>query len=140
MSNNDRMLYLISRAVTRLKYYSIEKFNNSGINITPSQMGILFALTKKNGLKMSELSSLLKVDNSTLTRLADKLEKQGFVERKQSILDRRALTLNITRSGLSESAKAVLIAHEINNEIKSGFTDEEIEIFSRVLYSFIEKF
>ena len=140
MSNNDRMLYLISRAVTRLKYYSIEKFNSSGINITPSQMGILFALSKKNGLMMSELSNLLNVDSSTLTRLADKLEKQGFVERKQSISDRRALTLNITISGLSESAKAVLIAHEINNEIKSGFTDEEIRIFSRVLNSFIEKF
>ena len=140
MKNDERLIYLISRAVTRLKYYSINKFQREGIDITPSQMGILFALSRRDGLSMTELSSLIDVDNSTLTRLADKLEKRGFVERKKSISDRRALTLDITPSGIAEAAKAVIIAHEINNEIKAGFTDDEMSVFVKILNSFMNKF
>lgn len=140
MKNDERLIYLISRAVTRLKYYSINKFQREGIDITPSQMGILFALSRRDGLSMTELSSLIDVDNSTLTRLADKLEKRGFVKRKKSISDRRALTLDITPSGIAEAAKAVIIAHEINNEIKAGFTDDEMSVFVKILNSFMNKF
>ena len=138
--HDNRLLYLISRAVSRLKYYSIEKFSGGGVTATPSQMGILFLLLKKDYMTMSELSSLLDIDNSTITRLSDRLIRQGLVERARDDSDRRISKLAITDRGKAEGVKAIRIAKAINAEIRKGFTDEEIEIFTRVLESFFEKF
>jgi DNA-binding MarR family transcriptional regulator len=141
MSRQDnRFLYLISRSVSRLKYYSIQKFQGEGVNVTPSQMGILFLLSKGDGKTMSELSTALNIDNSTLTRLADRLVREGFAERIRDDSDRRISKLRITESGTAESRKALRITKEINNEIIRGFSEEEIAAFVRVLESFLKKF
>ncbi len=140
MDNSDKLLYLMSRSMNRIKYYSISKFNEGGITVTPSQMGILFLLKKCDSLPMSSLSTTLSIDNSTLTRHADKLIKSGFVRRIQDGSDRRVLKLQITAEGLKESEKAGKIANKVNADVISGFTDEEIIIFSKVLTGIIQKF
>lgn len=136
----QRFLYLISRAVSRLKYYSIQKFQGEGVTATPSQMGILFLLSRGEGKTMSELSSALSIDNSTLTRLSDRLVKEGLIERTRDDSDRRVSKLRITGKGTAESRKALKITKEINSEITKGFTPDEIAAFVRVLESFLEKF
>ena len=141
MAEHDkRLIYLISRSVSRLKYYSIERFSSEGVTVTPSQMGILFLLSKEKEMTMSEISLILNVDNSTLTRLADRLEKQELIERVRDSSDRRVSRLRITKRGFSESAKALKITKDINNKIREGFNDSEIEIFIKVLESFFKKF
>jgi DNA-binding MarR family transcriptional regulator len=141
MSRQDnRFLYLISRSVSRLKYYSIQKFQGEGVNVTPSQMGILFLLSKDGDKTMSELSTALNIDNSTLTRLADRLVREGFVERIRDDADRRISKLRITENGRAESRKALRITKEINNEIIRGFSEEEISAFVKILESFLKKF
>lgn len=140
MNTSKKILYLISRSVNRLKYYSISKFNEVGVTVTPSQMGILFLLRNGNTLPMSELSTALSLDNSTMTRHADKLIKSGFVERLRDESDRRVLKLKITQSGLMESEKAAVIAKGINADVISGFSEEEIRIFIKVLTGIISKF
>ena len=139
MDKSKKFLYLISRATNRIKYYSISKFNEGGVTVTPSQMGILFLLKNGDSLTMSAISSALSVDNSTLTRHADKLIKRDFVERVQDGSDRRILMLKITKAGFKESEKAVKIANQINADVISGFSEEEIQIFSKVLMSIIQK-
>ncbi len=39
------------------------------------------------------------------TRLLDRLEKQGWIERQRSVTDRRVVTSNITESGLELLAR-----------------------------------
>lgn len=140
MDYSNKYLYLMSRAMNRIKYHSISRFNEGGITVTPSQMGILFLLKKVESLPMSALSSALSVDNSTLTRHAEKLITRGLVERILDDSDRRVLKLRITPDGLKESDKAAKIANLVNAEIISGFTEQEIRIFSKVLTGIIEKF
>ncbi len=137
---DNRFLYLISRSVSRLKYYSIQKFQGEGVNVTPSQMGILFLLLKDGDKTMSELSTALNIDNSTLTRLADRLVREGFAERIRDDTDRRISKLRITENGRAESRKALRITKEINNEIIRGFSEEEIAAFVKILESFLKKF
>lgn len=140
MDYSKKFLYLMSRAMSRVKYYSIVKFNDGGVTVTPSQMGILFLLKNGKPLPMSVLSSALSVDNSTLTRHADKLIKSEFVERVRDDSDRRILMLKITEKGIKESEKAARISNQINAEVISGFSEEEIRIFSKILMSIIQKF
>ncbi len=139
-TDDNRYLYLISRAFSRLKYYSIQKFLKENITVTPSQMGILFALSGKESMTMGELSSALSIDNSTLTRLADRLVKQGFIERARDSSDRRVLNLMLTQAGRKEAARALKITKELNSELVKDLSSEEIEIFLKILKSFINKF
>jgi len=140
MNNSKKILYLISRSVNRLKYYSINKFTEGGVFVTPSQMGILFLLRNGSILPMSDLSNALSLDNSTLTRHADKLIKREFVERVKDESDRRVSKLRITKLGLFESEKALKIAKQINSDVISGFSEDEIRIFIKVLNGIISKF
>jgi len=140
MDQSKKILYMMSRAMNRLKYYSISRFNEGGVTVTPSQMGILFLLKNVESLPMSALSAALSVDNSTLTRHADKLIKRDFVERVNDNSDRRILKLKITGKGLQESVKAADIAHQINSEVLSGFTNDEISVFIKVLTEITNKF
>lgn len=140
MDYSKKFLYLMSRAMTRVKYHSISRFNEGGVTVSPSQMGILFLLKNGKSLTMSALSTALSVDNSTLTRHADKLIKNEMVERFRDDSDRRILKLKITAKGLKEGEKAAKISNQINAEVISGFSEEEIRIFSKVLMTIIQKF
>ncbi len=140
MDNSRKFLYLMSRAMNRIKYYSISRFNEGGVTVSPSQMGILFLLKNGKPLSMSVLSSTLSVDNSTLTRHADKLIKSGLVERVRDESDRRILLLRITEKGSKEGEKAARISNQINAELIAGFSEDEVRIFSKILMSIIQKF
>lgn len=89
---------------------------------------------------MTEISRILGIDNSTVTGLTDRMEKAGLVRRQNSPHDRRISHLQITDKGLREADRARMVIHGVNDEIKSGHTDQEIDSFKRVLTSFFVKF
>jgi DNA-binding MarR family transcriptional regulator len=110
------------------------------IKVTPAQAGILFLLTGKDGRTMSELSQILSIDNSTITGLVDRLEKMGLVRRKASPNDRRTSHVHVNPEGIEEMNKAKRIVGKVNQEIKNGFTVEEIESFKKILRSFFQRY
>ena len=140
MNQANRLLYLISRSVGKLKNYSVKRFTDAGISITPSQMGIIFFLNIKGEMNMSALSVSMGLDNSTLTRLVDKLVRTGFVERVPNPADRRGFLVRVTETGIAQGVRASEIAKEINTMVMEGFSEEEIRVFIRVLESFFAKF
>ncbi|MCK4784469.1 MAG: MarR family transcriptional regulator [Desulfobacteraceae bacterium] len=127
-------------AQQKLRTYLKDALAMEGVRVTPAQAGILFLLKKKNGQSMTELSQFLSIDNSTITGLVDRLEKSGFASRNASTSDRRMFRIFITPQGIEESNKAKTTIKRVNEEIKSGFSREDIEIFKRILNSFLEKF
>lgn len=63
------------------------------------------------GLRMSELSSVLRVSNGNVTGIIDRLEQEGFVARLPVATDRRATVVKLTAQGKTEFA-AQAKAHE----------------------------
>ncbi|MCX7635507.1 MAG: MarR family transcriptional regulator [Syntrophales bacterium] len=140
MPPDDRLIFLLFTAQNRLRTYLNGALNAAGVRVTIVQGGILFLLKQQNGRTMSELSQLVGVDNSTLTGLVDRLEKAGFVTRRMSATDRRALLIDITDEGRQEAEKAKAVIRQVNEEIKRGFNTDEIEAFKAVLKAFSQKF
>ncbi|MGB4549422.1 MAG: hypothetical protein WBI10_10940, partial [Syntrophales bacterium] len=70
----------------------------------------------------------------------DRLERSGFVRRNSNPDDRRSLNIDITESGLRELEKAKVVIRRINEEVKEGFSEQEIESFKKVLQHFTSKF
>jgi DNA-binding MarR family transcriptional regulator len=137
---DDRLLFLLSKAHYKLTNHLKLKFKEQKVNISPGQTGILFLLERKDLRSMSELSRILEIDNSAITRLVDRLEKSGLVRRQSNSADRRQYLIEITGKGMQQISAARKISNAANTKIREGFSDKEIEIFQRVMASFDHKF
>lgn len=140
MIKDDRLIFLVFSAQQKLKMYLNSALSASGVRVTAAQAGILFLLKQKDGRTMTELSQILGIDNSTMTGLTDRLEKAGLLKRHANPGDRRASHIHVTPQGLAEVEGAKAVIHRVNEEIKTGFSPQEIETFKRVLNAFFDKF
>jgi DNA-binding MarR family transcriptional regulator len=64
------------------------------------QVHALVLLAEAGEPKISQLAAELSLDESTVTRLVDKLEAAGLAERRRSTSDRRSTSVVITAEGL----------------------------------------
>jgi DNA-binding MarR family transcriptional regulator len=69
------------------------------LDITGPQMGILLAMQRGLASTPFELSKMLSVDTGLMTRMLDKLETKGLLERSRSVDDRRVVNLELTKKG-----------------------------------------
>ena len=66
------------------------------LGITGAQAKVLLRLTRNPGLRQVELADILDIEPITLTRMIDRLEEAGYVERAADPADRRAWRLQLT--------------------------------------------
>ncbi len=83
----------LSRAMNRL---AEDAFNDVGLS--PSHAYLLMQISEKPGIPLGRVAEVLMLDASTLTRLIEKLEAKGWVERRA---DGRARMLHLTPAGAS---------------------------------------
>jgi DNA-binding MarR family transcriptional regulator len=140
MESNNRLIYLLSMAQVTLRAYVNEALTKGGVKVTIAQCGILFLLEQKDLRTMSELGAAIHVDNSAMTRLIDRLERNGSVERRIDPGNRRAILIHITPQGMEEEKKAGEIVEKINREIANSFSPEEIEAYKKVLKGILANF
>jgi DNA-binding MarR family transcriptional regulator len=137
---DDRLIFLMSKAGYALKNYMKRECINGGVTISSAQAGMLMALKISNGLSMNQLSEIISIDNAAVTRHVDTLEKTGMVKRESDADDRRKIIVRITTEGIVEADKVKAVARKVNSMIKEGFTEQELEIFKRILSGFFIKF
>jgi len=133
MSQDDRLIFLLSTAQQAVMRHANKILAAEGVRITVAQSGILFLLKQQDRRMISELGRILGIENSAMTGLVDRLEKSGFVTRVMDPVDRRALLICATPAGLDEVEKAKPIIRRINEAIKTGFSEHEIDVLKRVL-------
>lgn len=140
MNGDDRLIYRINLAQQKLRAHCNQVLREEGVEVTLGQSGILFLLRRADGQTMGQLSAALAVKNPTLTGLVDRLERSGLVRRQASQEDRRAIRIHVTKKGIQESEKSKIVIKRVNQEIKDGFSKNEIDVFKRVLDGVLDKF
>ena len=70
-----------------------------GRQLTPSKLRALELLAQHDGLRVGELADRVGVDDTTATRLVDRLENLGLAERHSEEGDRRAILVGLTDDG-----------------------------------------
>src|SRR5450759_5477631 len=70
------------------------------------QVHALVLLAEAGDPNISELAAVLSLDESTVTRLVDKLEAAGLAERRRSTSDRRSTSVGITKAGRKAGPRA----------------------------------
>jgi DNA-binding MarR family transcriptional regulator len=137
---DDRLIFLLYKAQHSLSSYLSSQLTKSVVKISAPQSGILFLLRDSNMQTMSELGRKLSIDNSAITGLVDRLERDGFVAREMDSEDRRKYFIRLTGDGLKEVKKAESVIKKVNEEIKKSFSVSDIDSFKAVLNSFFDKF
>jgi DNA-binding MarR family transcriptional regulator len=117
--------FIISRTNQKLSNYLTRKFKS--YDITPEQWGLLNRLWEKDGISQKELSEISIKDQTTVTRILDKLERKGLIKRQTSPDDRRSFLIFLTDTGRSLESKLVPIAYEVLDEALQGLSEEEIK-------------
>ena len=91
----ERNLGFLLHDVARLMRKRFEQ-NARGLGLTRSQCQVLAHLARNEGIQQSGLADILEVEPITLTRLLDRLEEAGLVERRAHPTDRRIRQLHLT--------------------------------------------
>ena len=136
----DRLIFLISKVYQKLIINLQKSFSESGIEVTPIQVMLLFFLQKNDGSSLTQISQGLMLENPTVTGLIDRLEKSGYVKRSDHPNDRRVYLIHLTEKGKKVASKALPIVKRLNEQIKEGYSEEEMEGFKKVLMGAFNKF
>lgn len=130
----DNLCILLAK--TEQKHYLFTKkvLLENGMTITPGQMTVLYALYKGDGIPITELSKKVFLDNSTLTGLLDRLEKQNLVVRTATAEDRRCYYIYLTAKA-REIEPAVLAAMaKVEATMTTGCSEAEVAAFRKMLH------
>jgi len=140
MPTEDRLIFLISKVCQKLIINLQKAFSESGVEVTPIQVILLFFLQKNGGSSLTQISQGLMLENPTVTGLIDRLEKLGYVKRSDHPSDRRVYLVYLTEKGKTVANKALPIVKKLNEQIKEGYSKSEIEDFKKVLIGAFNKF
>lgn len=122
---DESLGFIINRTNQKLSNYLTRKFKP--YDITPEQWGVLNRLWEKDGISQKEISVITIKDQTTLTRILDKLETKGLIKRQTSPDDRRSFLIFLTDAGRSIEDILVPIAYEALDDALQGLSEEEIK-------------
>ncbi|KIN66242.1 Transcriptional regulator, MarR family [Sulfitobacter noctilucicola] len=106
-------------------------------NTTLPRFDVMSALSRHpDGLKMSQLSGVLRVSNGNVTGIADRLSDEGLVERVAVPGDRRAIVLRLTEAGRVEFEGQAKAHENWINDILSGVSPEEARFMAERLQEY----
>ncbi len=108
------------------------------LDITAQQMGIILGVGRGLATTPFELSKMLEIDSGLMTRMLDKLEKQGLLARERSVEDRRSVNLGLTEQGMAVLKEIPKVAPEALNRRLKDFSHEEFLEFHRLLEKFLQ--
>ena len=77
----------------------ITKLIASRADLTGPQLTVVKMLEQVGDLSLSELSDAIRAQNSTMTGIVDRMEREGIVERVRSTEDRRVVRIHLTDKG-----------------------------------------
>lgn len=133
-----RLVFLLNTAQRRLQQHLgvlAAEHAAGAVGPQPSlaQHGLLFCLAEQDGQTMGQLAQTLELVPSALTGLVQRLETQGWVERRACTQDARASRVWLRPSGRATLPAARQGLAALNQRLTAGFSAEELQTVARWL-------
>lgn len=123
--------FLISKAAQSIVANVDESLASFGI--TSRHYGIMALLNQQDGLPQIAIGEKLRIDRTTMVKLVDVLEKEGYVERHRDPNDRRAYALSLSTTGKKMLPK---LTETVINEEKTSLnklSQDEVKTLFKLL-------
>ena len=104
-----------------------------GIEIMPTQIGIMVDLWMQEGLRQQDLVVSIIKDKGTVARAIDALEKENMVVRIPDPLDKRYKRIYLTHKGKEMEYKLAPHARSAESLAVEGITENELNVCKKVL-------
>lgn len=101
--------------------------------LTGPQVTVLKMLEGIGALSLSDLSARMSARNSTVTGIADRMERDGLVERKRDAEDRRVVRIRLTKKGRALAGEIPVESMEVFGAALRALDDEERRSLRRIL-------
>ena len=121
----EQAFHLFGRAITRSDPGHLEAWVELGLTLT--QLRALFQLRTEDGAAAGALADRLKVTPSTLTRIVDRLVRQGLVRREPDHGDRRLVRHYLSANGARTVEELERGARARMNEVMERLTNAQLE-------------
>lgn len=110
----------------KLKDYDLYEINSA-------QGRIIFVLWQNDGISIQELAKKTALEKSTLTRMLERLESSGYIQRIPSTDDRRKTIVKLTAKNKELKDAYEEVSNNMLDLYYKGFTEAEIDIFEAYL-------
>jgi MarR family transcriptional regulator, transcriptional regulator for hemolysin len=134
MDHPERNFGFLLHDVARLMRKRFEQ-NARGLGLTRAQCSVLAHLSRHEGIQQGGLADILEIEPITLTRLLDRLEEAGLVERRAHPKDRRIRLLHLTDKAHPLIGEIFSIGAATRGEALEGVAEAERERLFAILSS-----
>jgi len=124
-SRKREFAFTLNDVARLLRTYADHKAAQFGI--TRAQWAVLVRLDRCEGLKQSELAEMLDLQPITLTRLLDKLDDSGLIERRADPTDRRAKRLFLMPAARPVLERLGALGEDLMASTLEGIAPADIE-------------
>ncbi|WP_437940014.1 MarR family winged helix-turn-helix transcriptional regulator [Sorangium sp. So ce341] len=105
----------------------------SGFGLTGPQLTILKLLESFQDLSLSTLSERIRAQNSTVTGIVDRMEREGLVRRERSKADRRVVHIRLSDKGARLAREIQVEPMEIFRSALLGLSSTDLRDLLRIL-------
>lgn len=134
---DDYLSYLLSRAANSVSRQFHAQLKPRGMPIPVWR--VLATLSDGDGLPITELAKVTLFKQPTLTKVIDRMERQGLVERRPSEADRRKVLVYTTAAGRAAVAPLLVRAKAHEADILGGHDQGEIDLLKQSLHALIRR-
>ena len=106
------------------------------VNLSSGLYPLLIKAYKNKAISQEELAGKLHVNESTVTRNLDKLEKKGLIVKTP---EKRKKIVNVTAEGAKIAQKIMDYDEKWDEIIKESLTEREFEDFQKLLIKICEE-
>lgn len=137
MSEIRELLSKLRRLTNIIQRARSQEFSSHDVNMMDGKGRLLTVLKTKDGLTQRELSEALDIRPSSVGELLRKLEANDLVIRQNNDADRRVMNVYLTESGRKLIEDSPAVHTEIQVNVLNDISEEEKEVFTRVLTKMI---
>lgn len=103
------------------------------VGLTGPQLTVIKLLDTFGDLSLSSLSERIRAQNSTVTGIIDRMEREGLVLRERSTSDRRVVYIRLTPKGRQLSKDVLVQPMEIFRDVLSTLSRDDTKDLLRIL-------
>ena len=133
----------LGKTVKLVDFFLQESLNELDLGLTKEQVIVLKRLHDQDGMNQNELAFVTLRNKSSLTRLLTNMERNGYLVREQSTIDKRIKHVFLTQLGKDIFLKIRPVLKNVMNTIEQGVTEQEkgqiITILKKIQYNFNSK-
>jgi DNA-binding MarR family transcriptional regulator len=131
LNNPPLICLLLKNTWQKLSRYYNQRL--AEYDLTVPKALLLLEITPDSGKNPKALVKELVVENSSMTGLLDRLERQGLIERRPDPNDRRGVLIFLTQRGAVARETIKTLVEELDQKIHEVVAKDDIKTLRRVM-------